>query len=107
VQGHGPTARLPLTGAVGHVQPLRDLPLRIRDHGPRQGGHFFGAEAGLHRQQKHHPITRRRAGGDQLAQNRPLLDRTDNLRLLALHQGTPVAAVGQLIEEEHRSVRML
>src|SRR5205823_7337933 len=61
----------------------------------------------LHRQQKHHPVTRRRAGGDQIAQNGPLLDRTDNLRLLALHHGTPVAAVGQLIREELSSVRML
>jgi hypothetical protein len=47
------------------------------------------------------------AGFGQVPQNGPLLDRTDNLRLLALHQGTPVAAVGRLIEEEIRSVRML
>jgi hypothetical protein len=47
------------------------------------------------------------ACGDQVVQHRPLLDRTDSLRLLALHHGTPVAAVCQLIGEEFKSVRML
>ena len=32
---------------LGHVQPLRDLPLGIGDHGPRQCRHGFGPETGL------------------------------------------------------------
>jgi hypothetical protein len=47
MQRHGAAAGLPLTGAVGHVHHVRDLPLRIGDHGPRQRGHFFGPEASL------------------------------------------------------------
>jgi hypothetical protein len=86
-------AGLPFTGAVGHVHHIRDLPLRICHHGPGQRGHFFGPEAGLERQQEHDAIARGIAGGDQVPQNRPLLGGTDNLRLLALHRGTPVSVV--------------
>ena len=82
---------LPFTGAVGHVDHLRDLPGRIGDHRPGQRGHFFGAEAGLHRQEEHDPVARRIAGGVQVPQNGPLLGRTDNLGLLALHGDPPVA----------------
>ena len=89
-QGHGAAARRPLTGAVRHVEHLRDLSGRIGDHGPGQRGHCFGAQAGFHGQQEHDAIPRRRAGGDQVPQNRPLLGRTDNLGLLALHGDTPV-----------------
>ena len=32
----GAAARLPFTGAVGHVHHVRDLPLRVGDHRPRQ-----------------------------------------------------------------------
>ena len=48
VQGKGTAARLPFTGAIGHVQHLRDLPLRIRDHRLGQPGHCFGPETSLH-----------------------------------------------------------
>src|SRR4030095_12524810 len=34
VQRKGAAARLALTGAVRHVHHVRDLPLRIGDHGP-------------------------------------------------------------------------
>jgi hypothetical protein len=34
VQRNSAAARLPLTGAVRHVHHVRDLPLRIGDHGP-------------------------------------------------------------------------
>jgi hypothetical protein len=51
VQGHGTAARLAFTGAVGHVQHVRDLPLRIGHHRPGQRGHCFGAEAGFDGQQ--------------------------------------------------------
>ena len=36
VQGDGAAAGLPLTRAVGHVEHLRDLPLRIGDHRLRE-----------------------------------------------------------------------
>jgi len=64
-----------------------------------QRGHFFGAEAGLHRQQKHHPVTRRIAGGDQIAENGPFPRRTDNLGLLALQGDPPVDRDALLIRE--------
>jgi hypothetical protein len=64
-----------------------------------QRGHFFGAEAGLHRQQKHHPVTRRIAGSGQGPQNGPLLGRTDNLGLLALQGDPPVDRDALLIRE--------
>ena len=78
MQGHGAAARLPLTGAVRYMEHLRHLPLRIGDYRPSQRGHFFGAQASLHRQQKHHAVARRIAGGGQVAQNRPLLGEANN-----------------------------
>jgi len=49
VQRNGaPTGRA-LAGPVLEVDRLRHLPGRIGHHGPGQRGHFFGAEAGLHR----------------------------------------------------------
>jgi hypothetical protein len=97
VQRNGTAAGLPFTSAVRHVHDLRDVPGRIGDHGPGQRGHLFGAEAGLERQQEHDPVARGIAGGGQVAQNRPLLGRTDNLGLLPLHRGTPVGLVFALI----------
>jgi len=44
MQGNGAAAGLPLAGAVGHVEHLRDLSLRIGDHRPGERGHFFGLE---------------------------------------------------------------
>jgi hypothetical protein len=107
MQGNGAAAGFAFTGAVGHVQDLCHLPLRIRDHRPGQRGHFFGAEAGLHRQQKHHPVTRRIAGGLQITQNGPLLGRTDNFGLLALHGDPPVDRDALLIRELWVNRRML
>ena len=88
---NGPAAGLPLTGAIRHVDRLADLPGRIGHHGPGQGGDFFGAQAGLHRQQEEDPIPVWIAGRVHKPQNRPLLGRTDNLGLLPLHGG-PLAA---------------
>jgi hypothetical protein len=74
------------------MQHLRDLPLRIGDHGPGQRRHLFGPEARLERQQDHDPVARRRAGGSQVPENGPLLDRTENLGLLPLHRIVPVTS---------------
>jgi hypothetical protein len=64
------------------VQHLRHVPLRIGHHRPGQRSHGFGAQTGLHREQKHDPVACGRAGGGQGAQHGPLLGRTDHLGLL-------------------------
>ena len=64
-------------------------------------------EAGFHGQQKHDAIPGGIAGGAQVAQNRPLLGRTDNLGLLALHGDAPVERGSQLIRELPVCRRML
>src|SRR6266850_641217 len=64
------TAGLALAGTVLQVDGLGHLPCGIRDHGPGQGGNFLGAEAGLHRQEKHDAIPVRVAGCLEVPQDR-------------------------------------
>ena len=97
MQGNGPAARFAFTGTVRDVEHLRHLPLRIGHHRPAQRGHLFRPETGLHREQEHDAIARRRAGRHQIAQNGPLLGGTDNFGLLALHRGTPVHLISMLV----------
>ena len=52
-------------------------------------------------QEEHDAIPPRIAGGGQVAQNGPLLGRTQHLRLLALHGGLPIELIHKLIREHY------